>query len=439
MASGSPLLNQRYGNGGGANPIARGEKAVWKVHHFGNGMSVRMDVTKQRRRIVLAQQEAAALEAASLEEEAASFKDPTPSEASSQHREERERERAAWEEEAALAREALNRDRSRKDPLSGWALTASIAKAMMLNNHAHESVRDIMLGSSMFDVPHTPPKKKNSRPKTKYGHGCTIRSAPGSMLEKLNTDVWEDEMTEMGFMSLARKCAVQVDLLKELHKDWEEMTKKKKKGMQLKPFSKIIEKWYPTLDKNDLERFSDDFFYALDRDYDGKLSFGELSFGISITLVSSKKDSLMMMKKQVTGIHAEDAALFHRLLDDNRNGFISLLNFYKFFGETLSGYRYRKRLADALFNTISDLYEDDEDVDPDGHAGISIDTFVNAMVTNHRMWYIFSTCLPLKFIDSNEEDYKESRAELVKTINETRKNDRYAFELDCGAAPVVEL
>lgn len=78
-------------------------------------------------------------------------------------------------------------------------------------------------------------------------------------------------------------------------------------------------------------------------------------------------------------------------------------------------------------------------MDPDGHAGISIESFVKAMVTNHRMWYIFSTCLPLKFLDPKDEAYKESRAELIKTINETRKNDRYAFEIDCGAAPVVEV
>merc|ERR1719163_1993448 len=97
------------------------------------------------------------------------------------------------------------------------------------------------------------------------------------------------------------------------------------------------------------------------------------------------------------GYHSEDAFLVHKLLDDNRNGFITLFNFYKFFGETLPGYRHRKRLADSLYDTI--LPKGAMDLDPDGNKGISRERFCRAMVENHRMWSIFQTCLPFKLAD----------------------------------------
>lgn len=196
-----------------------------------------MDITKQRRRIQEAQQAAARAEAdaaaaASKEAEERDEEDTSSSDATSSI-------------QAVTGPLEEMGPRKKKEP----DVTAQIAKRMMLNNHAHESVRDIMLESSVFDVPHAPPKKKKNRPKTSYGHGCTFYSAPGTVFEEVNTDLWEDEISEMGYQSLARKCAVSPDMLKALHEDWKEITKNKKKGMQQKPFQKIIEKWFPNLDK----------------------------------------------------------------------------------------------------------------------------------------------------------------------------------------------
>ena len=109
---------------------------------------------------------------------------------------------------------------------------------------------------------------------------------------------------------------------------------------------------------------------------------------------------------------------------------VNLFNMYKFMGETLPGYRFRKRLGDALFSKITgDRVPPIKEIDPE--------LFMDRMMENNVLWQIFATLIPWKYADQDSKQYQAARDEFLKNLNETRVNGKYAFErsdsLDMGS------
>ena len=126
--------------------------------------------------------------------------------------------------------------------------------------------------------------------------------------------------------------------------------------------------------------------------------------------------------------YQEGVRICYRILDDNMNQKVNLFNMYKFMGETLPGYRYRKRLGDALFGKIVGNLPIKE-IDPA--------LFMDRMMENNVLWQIFATMLPWKYANQESKEYHDARDEFLKNLNETRVGGQYAFErsssLDMGS------
>jgi len=344
-----------------------------------------------------------------------------------------EKANAAEEEKKKSIRDA---QLEREQRLKNLDPTPAIARSMLLHDHKNESVDDIIKTSQVLDAKHCPPKRRKAQAKRIPLQSVTIFSSPAASQGAGNLDPWDDEISETGYLQLSRKCAVSIDFLKEIHEDWHTITKSKKKGMATKQFSKLCEKWFPHVTRDEIEAFAEEYFWAIDLDEDERCSFSEAVFGLSITMHVSRKDPLLVLKKQLMGYHSDDVMMMHRLLDDGRRGYVTQLNLYKFFGESLSGYRCRKRLADSLYSTIM---PPDPQADPESRNGMSIERFVEKVSENHNMWHIFQTCLQLKYMDQELPEYTDSREALIKWMNETRKNGQYLFQRTLGEAPSVSL
>merc|ERR1712070_663479 len=216
----------------------------------------------------------------------------------------------------------------------------------MLLMHKYESTQDIMKNSSLVDAPHCPPCLKLNKQSCNYGHSCTTLHTPGAVAAKEPRDPWADTMTETGFTSLARKCCISVPELKELKQEWDVATNRKQKGLSKKNFIKIFQasSLSDAFEEEEFEEAAEELFWALNQDGDGRIAFNELAMGLSELLMPEHKEPLAVRKRQVMRDYQEGVRICYRILDDNMNQKVNLFNMYKFMGETLPGYRYRKRL-----------------------------------------------------------------------------------------------
>lgn len=301
---------------------------------------------------------------------------------------------------------------------------------LMLLMHKYESTQEVMMHSNLVDAPHCPPKPVATRPSCNYGQAVTTLHNPGRVLKKEPEDRWNDRITETGFLSLARKCCVSVGELKSLKEEWDAMTRNRRKGLSKKQFVKIFSAspLSAAFQEDEFEEAADELFWAMDQDGDEKISYFELALGFSELLMPEHKDALAVRKRQLMRDYEAGVSLCYRILDDNMTSKVNLFNLYKFMGETLPGYRYRKRLGDALFESIT------------GNPSVKEITpamFMDKMMESNVIWQIFATLIPWKYADHSSEGYVRAREEFLKDLNANRVNNRYAFEvkasLDMGS------
>jgi len=275
--------------------------------------------------------------------------------------------------------------------------------------------------SVLVEAPHTASKMKPCQPTITYGAGMTTLKTPANVMREEPEDKWADTISETGFLSLSRKCCVNIEHLKALKAEWDLHTKGKCKGLAAKQFERIFAEssLSANFGEDDFKEAAEELFWAMDTDGDAKLTFMELALGFSELLMPMYKDPLAVRKRQVMKDYGPGISIVYRILDDNQNQQVTLFNMYKFMGETLPGYRYRKRLGDALFQAILGARPD---------KTIAPELFTDKMMDNNVIWQVFATLIPWKYADHNSQSYDENRKEFLENLNASRVAGQYGFE-----------